>query len=70
MNKWFVYYEDDYPDNGGVGLLSFDNLSDAKSFIEGRLLQIPNTTLENYLLIEGRAMQLSVVAQVTKIRAE
>jgi hypothetical protein len=70
MKKYFVYYADDYYDNGGVGLETFDTKADALAFIERRLRLNEEPSLDRYTLIEGEQLELRPVETVTKLTAE
>lgn len=63
----FVYYDDDYADNGGIGLAEFEDSSTAAAFIESRMSSHPDPKLENYTVIDGRKMNLSVREQITRV---
>jgi hypothetical protein len=70
MKKYFVYYADDYYDNGGVGLEKFDIKAEALAFIERRLKLHQEPRLDKYTLIEGEQLELKPVETVTKLTAE
>jgi hypothetical protein len=70
MKKYFVYYADDYYDNGGVGLEKFDTMPEALEFIERRLRLNEEPSLDEYTLIEGEQLELKPVETVTKLTAE
>lgn len=67
--EYFVVYMDDYADNGGFGLESFESKEDAIAFIEQRMAQDCDRKLPNYTLIEGKILPLKAVEVVTKIQA-
>ena len=67
--KYFVEYNDDYADNGGVGVEQFDEKKEALEFIEKRMEQDSSRTLSNYTLIRGEVIQMKAVEVVTKIEA-
>ena len=68
MNKWFVYYSDDHPDNGGEGFESFDSEQEALAFIENRMLENGlESPIDCYTLVCGVHKKLKAVQQVTRI---
>ena len=67
--KYFVEYNDDYADNGGIGLEQFDEKQQALEFVEKRMKQDSSRTLSNYTLIKGEDIQMKAVEVVTKIEA-
>ena len=64
---YYVYYEDDYPDNGGIGLVGFSSLEDACGFIEERLRN-HRGDLKDYTLIQGNIVNIKAVSVVTKVQ--
>jgi hypothetical protein len=67
MNKYFVYYSDDYDE---WGLEEFEHEADAIHFIEDRIKESSEyrvRTLENYTLIEGRMKPLKTIEITTRI---
>ena len=71
--NYFVYWNDDYCDNGGMGLEKFDSESDALSFIEGRMANISrlrDADVSNYTLIRGTEVELEPVETVIKVRTK
>jgi len=69
MKKYFVFFDDDHPESGGVGLIYFDEIVSAVQFIEERLGQDEARDLSCYQIISGEKMHLDVVETVTKIKA-
>lgn len=67
--KFFVYYNDDYQENGGIGLSCHEDKASALEFIEGRIKEKPSRTLDDYVLIEGSMLTLKVVEYVKRIEA-
>lgn len=68
---WYVFYEDDWCDNGGVGLEKFEELPGALAFIEKRMAAEPGERpLDRYTLIEGHEAPLKPLTVVTKITTE
>lgn len=69
---FFVYYEDDYADNGGLGFTCFGSKYDALSFILKRMEEIIENgripAIDNYRVVEGRERTLESVAVTTKLR--
>lgn len=60
--KFFVYYHDDYYENGGVGLEEFDNQYDAEKFILARIEDVPEKrSLKNYTVIYGDKAEINAV---------
>ena len=68
--KYFVFFNDDYPDNGGVGLREFDSEEGALKFINERLAQHPKASVKSYRLIEGDALAIEPAEVVTRIRVQ
>ena len=67
MDKYFVYYDDGYYDNGDVGLKSFETVKEATNFIDERLNDASEPDLTNdYTLICGREIKLESQV-VTKV---
>jgi hypothetical protein len=73
-DAYFVYYEDDYPEMGGVGFKRFVDKQSALSFIEKRLKgerrHHENNPLDCYTLIKGKAVNLKAIETITKIDVE
>lgn len=67
--KYFVFYEDDYPDNGGVGLEVFDEVGKAEEFILDRM-KSKDTEQIKYTVIKGEQMQIVKKEVTTKISIE
>lgn len=66
--KYFVYYSDDYPDNGGVGFKECNDCNEALEFIEERMQQAgAKASLDNYKVIVGELCELVVTRQIDKI---
>lgn len=71
--KYYVYYHDDYPDNGGIGLQKFDTGKDALAFIAERTADKHASyprTLNMYRLIEGTERALRVTETITGVATE
>lgn len=67
--KYFVYYEDDYPDNGGRGMEDFGMPEDVAEFIEERLAQSPDERkLTDYTVIYGRELTIEAIKTAIKVR--
>ncbi len=62
----FVYYTDDYPDNGGVGFTEFADRDLALNFINARLNRSEKPDINNYIVIEGKLLTLEAVQVVQK----
>ena len=66
--EWFVFYNDDYPDNGGVGFHKCDSAQVAQRFIQNRMSEDPKyRTLDKYTVVEGEEHELIAIVQVTKV---
>lgn len=67
----FVYYTDDYWENGGVDLKAFRTREEAENFIISRI-QAKDTsrerTIEDYTVIIGEQIEIEVVETVSKIK--
>ena len=67
--KYFVYYDDDYPDDGGIGIEECDSTSAATKFIEDRISADPiHRTLDKYTLIYGFKKEIKAVKSVVRIK--
>ena len=67
--KYYVFYEDDYQDAGGVGLEEFDKEREATEFIESRISQEPTRRdLSKYKLIRGKPLELEAVQTIAKVK--
>jgi len=65
---YYVYYNDDYYDVGGVGLGTFDTANQATAFIENRIKGNPEErTLEDYTVIKGKQVELQSIKMVDKV---
>jgi hypothetical protein len=69
MNRFFVYYDYDYHENGGVGFESFPTKTEALAFINERHRLSSESKITDWTLIEGRELQLSAVERITEITA-
>jgi hypothetical protein len=69
MNEFFVYYDFDYYENGGVGFKSFPTKEDALAFINKIHKPSPESKITDWTLIEGRELPLLAVERVTEITA-
>jgi len=66
--KYFVYYSDDYYDDGGVGLEACETAKDAQHFIEQRISQDPTKRkIEYYIVIEGKERELITIESTIKV---
>ena len=65
--QWFVYYHDDFFDNGGVGFMTFDSKQDAVKFIEERLGRADLPDIANYTVVCGDVMPIHVVERISRI---
>jgi len=66
---YFVYYNDDYYENGGVGLEQVNNSEAACAFIEKRIGQNPaERDLSDYILIRGEELNIEKYEAVTKVK--
>ena len=68
--KYFVFYSDDYPDNGGVGLKECETVEAAESFIEQRMKVVKHNNLAHYKVIIGATVELTTVDKITKVKIE
>ena len=66
----FVYYHDDYADNGGVGIERFASRDEAASFITQRLARVQNPDTKRYTVIEGRVLTVNPVTFATRVNLE
>jgi len=71
MQKYFVFFDDDYADCGGKGLDEFEKEEEALNFIQERITHEGGRrirTLTDYTLIYGKKMDLEGYETVTKVR--
>jgi len=66
---WFVFYDDDWADNGGVGWREFDFEEDALSYIDERMRD-RETEIDRYTLIKGEKLEIAPKDVVTKIQVK
>ena len=67
--EYFVFYKDDYYENGGVDLRRFKNLGLACQFIEERIKQNPEERdVSDYILIRGEELTIEIYKSVDKIK--
>lgn len=67
--KYFVYYDDDYPDNGGIGIEECASKSEVTKFIEDRISADPiHRSLDKYTLIYGFKKKMKTVKSVVRIK--
>lgn len=69
MNKFFVYYNYDYHENGGVGFKGFPTKAEALAFINKTHKLSSESRITDWTLIEGRELPLLAVERVTEITA-
>ncbi len=67
MNRFFVYYYDDYPDNGGQGFISFPTVEEAEAFVFKRMKSAYFVD-PIYSVIEGIELQRETVRVIEQIR--
>lgn len=70
MMRYFVFYNDDYADNGGIGFEAFASEADALKFIEQRLSEHSNTGLDAYRLVAGCEVNIEAAETVTRVRVK
>ena len=64
---YFVYYSDDYEENGGVGLERLKSEEEVIAFIESRM-KVFNGKPENYTVIEGFEVAVEPVEKVRSVK--
>jgi hypothetical protein len=70
MTKFFLFYDYDYYENGGVGFKQFDTKQEALQFINDVLkVTKDDVPLSAWRLIEGRELSLRTVERITEITA-
>jgi len=67
MKTFFVYYQDDYCENGGHGIKSFKHKKDASNFVIGRMQEAENFSIKDYIVIEGEKLEIEVIEKVKDI---
>ena len=66
MSNFFVYFCYGSYDLGEVGFAEFNNREDAISFIED-LLKNENAHIDDFVLIEGKCLELQIVEKTIKV---
>lgn len=67
--KYFVYYNDDYENNGGIGLVICETEEDVCTFIEQRIDQKPTErVIGNYRVIRGVEAIIETIETVAKVK--
>ena len=71
--NFFVFYNDDYADNGGVGFAEFATAEQAEAFIAKRMKlndDPPNNIemKEQYTVVRGRKMDLKIVSVIDVVK--
>ncbi len=70
IDRYFVYYHDDYCGNGGHGLKDFDSEENALEFIDKRMSLQDDPDIADYLLIQGKELKIEPHTVVTKTRVK
>lgn len=65
---YFVYFNDDYCENGGVGLKEVTSPADVETFITDRMAQDPKRKIDMYTVIEGNKRSIRPIEVVTKVQ--
>jgi len=65
---FFVYYDDDYPENGGVGFEKFETEKLLFEFIAKRIKEDPTRELTNYTVVKGDAYILEGIQYATSFK--
>lgn len=65
--KFFVFYNDGYCEDGDKDLAEFDTEEQAAKFITQRMSEDTTRTLENYRVIKGHELSKNPVEVITKI---
>jgi hypothetical protein len=68
MKKWFVFYQDDYAENGGVGLAEFGTKAEAEAFIVERMSRSSEPNILAYKVISGFEHAIEKVQVVSKVK--
>lgn len=63
----YVYYNDDYEINGGIGLKEVETREEAADFISDRLQKDSNRKVDMYKVIRGDELDIKPVQVVTKV---
>ncbi len=69
MPRFYVFWEDDYYEEGGVGFEGFDTVEEALEFIQERIKKSDNIKIDlnRYKLICGKQLLLAVKEIASKI---
>ena len=69
--KYFVFYDDDYAEDGGTGLERFETAKLAAKFIQERIAAKPaERELLNYTVIFGEEKAVAAVETATRIKIQ
>lgn len=63
----FIYYHDGFAENGDVGFEVKNDIEEATRFINDRMAMSEKPNIENYTVVEGRALVLEPVEVVREI---
>ena len=66
----FVYYSDDYKENGGVGFVELESKCLAASFIRQRMAAAEKPNINAYRVIEGRELKVKITQIAARIDVE
>jgi hypothetical protein len=64
---FYVFYNDGYADDGGVGFEEFASDEAAISFVEQRLAGAAEPDIKDYTIVVGRIMEIRAIEVVTKV---
>ena len=67
MNKIFVYYDDGYYEEDGVGFQEFNSQKEAADFIAGRMAKAAKPNINQYTVIEGKKLRILQIEYATKL---
>ena len=70
MYQYHLFYEDGYPEDGCVGMASYATVQEALDFMQERMADDLARSVDQYVLIKGKIIDVKPVKVVTKLIAE
>ena len=72
MPGYYVYYQDDFLDRGGIGICSFVTKKEVTEFIEERMKKVGRRggfpDINKYLVIQGKKAELKTVQVISQMK--
>ena len=70
MYQYHLFYDDGYPEDGCVGMASYATVWEALNFMRERMADDHARSVDQYVLIKGKILDVKAVEVVTKLIAE